>query len=100
MYTCFSSGRADQEDSSTTERVPHFIHGHHNSGVLPFVLDALWGCCDDGHVWTSGDHHTHCERGAIPPCQKQHSHQPCYLHPYEQTGLTIQTFSLALIQGI
>lgn len=84
----FSAGGPHQEDGSEAERVPHFIHGHHHSGVLPLVLDAIWGSCNDGYVWTSGHHHTHCECGAFNSGEKQHSHQPSYLHPYEQTGQT------------
>lgn len=53
------------------------------------MLDALWGSCYDGHVWTSWDHHTHRERGALPPCKEQHSHQPSHLHSYEQTVLQV-----------
>lgn len=93
----FSAGRTHQEDGSQAERVPHFIYGHHHSGVLPLMLDALWGSCNDGYVWTYGHHHAYCERGAIPSGQKQHSHQSSYLHPHEQTG---QTTNLSFIHWI
>lgn len=54
------AGREDQTDSCPQAGVPRSLHGTHHSGVLSGVLDPLWDCGYDGHIWTAWPHHTHC----------------------------------------
>lgn len=56
------------------------------------MLDAVRRRGHDGDIRPAQHHQPGGKRGALPPRQKQHRHQPPHLHPHEQTGESTALF--------